>query len=152
VLLLEQNRTAEAESMLREGIALVPQNTAWPMLLARMQKSGPVQPLDDHEGRLGLTVVEHRKRAETQFPQMRTRRQLRRMRAGEELRTLRKPRNRVPRLGLPHRGGRVLGRQFEVRQTEALAQAVRQVRVDDATGDAEDKDRRAGEGNQKATE
>src|SRR6185436_1125884 len=37
VVLLEQGRGADATTALREGITAVPQNIAWPMLLARLQ-------------------------------------------------------------------------------------------------------------------
>ena len=40
VLTLEQGRAADAQNLLREGIALVPENTAWPILLARLQIQG----------------------------------------------------------------------------------------------------------------
>jgi MSHA biogenesis protein MshN len=40
VLLLDQGRTTDAQNILREGIAAVPQSTQWPMLLARLQVEG----------------------------------------------------------------------------------------------------------------
>ena len=40
VMLLDKGRIAEAQSALREGIAAIPQNTSWPMLLARLQVEG----------------------------------------------------------------------------------------------------------------
>jgi len=40
VLLLQEGRTAEAQNVLREGIAQVPSVTSWPMLLARLQVEG----------------------------------------------------------------------------------------------------------------
>ena len=40
VMMLEQGRSAEAQHVLRDGIAAVPRNVAWPMLLARLQVEG----------------------------------------------------------------------------------------------------------------
>jgi len=39
-LLMGRGRTAEAQGVLREGLAALPENTAWAMLLARMQVEG----------------------------------------------------------------------------------------------------------------
>src|SRR6185503_19739767 len=40
VLLLDNQRGAEAQAVLREGIEAVPSNTSWPLLLARLQVEG----------------------------------------------------------------------------------------------------------------
>jgi MSHA biogenesis protein MshN len=40
VMLLDKGRIPEAQAALREGIAAIPQNTSWPMLLARLQVEG----------------------------------------------------------------------------------------------------------------
>ena len=39
-LLMGRGRTAEAQGVLREGLAALPENTAWAMLLARLQVEG----------------------------------------------------------------------------------------------------------------
>ena len=39
-LLMGRGRTAEAQGVLREGLAALPDNTAWAMLLARLQVEG----------------------------------------------------------------------------------------------------------------